>query len=89
MIFPPFFDAQIKCRSALASKVTNKNVKINLNCILLIAHSLDRYQFSSVQFIYLFTDLFTERACPHLAKANLGGPYLNRHSYNRYPADEQ
>ena len=29
-------------------------------------------------FIYLFTDLFIERACPQLAKANLGGPCLNK-----------
>ena len=29
-------------------------------------------------FTYLFTDLFTERACPQLAKANLGGPCLNK-----------
>ena len=29
-------------------------------------------------FIYLFTDLFVERACPQLAKANLGGPCLNK-----------
>ena len=29
-------------------------------------------------FIYLFTDLFKERACPQLAKANLGGPCLNK-----------
>ena len=28
-------------------------------------------------FIY-FKDLFTERACPQLAKANLGGPCLNK-----------
>ena len=29
-------------------------------------------------FIYLFTDVFKERACPQLAKANLGGPCLNK-----------
>ena len=29
-------------------------------------------------FIYLFTDLFKENACPQLAKANLGGPCLNK-----------
>ena len=26
---------------------------------------------------FIFLDLFTERACPQLAKANLGGPLLN------------
>ena len=35
-------------------------------------------------FIYLFTDLFTERACPQLAKANLGGPCLNKQIAKKY-----
>ena len=34
--------------------------------------------FFFLPFIYLFTDLFVERACPQLAKANLGGPCLNK-----------
>ena len=29
-------------------------------------------------FIFIFLDLFTERACPQLAKANLGGPCPNK-----------
>ena len=29
-------------------------------------------------FFFIFLDLFTERACPQLAKANLGGPCLNK-----------
>ena len=33
--------------------------------------------FTIYLFIY-FKDLFTERACPQLAKANLGGPCLNK-----------
>ena len=35
-------------------------------------------------FIYLFTDLFKERACPQLAKANLGGPCLNKQITKKY-----
>ena len=34
--------------------------------------------FTIYLFIHLFTDLFIERACPQLAKANLGGPCLNK-----------
>ena len=32
------------------------------------------------QFIIIFLVLFTERACPQLAKANLGGSCLNKQS---------
>ena len=38
----------------------------------------DHLPFTIYLFIYLFTDLFIERACPQLAKANLGGPCLNK-----------
>ena len=36
------------------------------------------YHLFFIFFTDLFTDLFTERACPQLAKANLGGPCLNK-----------
>ena len=35
-------------------------------------------------FIYLFTYLFKERACPQLAKANLGGTCLNKQITKKY-----
>ena len=33
---------------------------------------------------FIFLDLFTERACPQLAKANLGGPCLNKQITKKY-----
>ena len=35
-------------------------------------------------FFYFSIVLFTERACPQLAKANLGGPCLNRQITKKY-----
>ena len=37
-----------------------------------------------LHFIIIFLVLFTERACPQLAKANLGGPCLNNTAKHRF-----
>ena len=39
---------------------------------------------STHTFFIIFLDLFRERACPQLAKANLGGPCLNKQITKMY-----
>ena len=68
------------CLSAVTLSRQRHDILDFSNCPLsrVLHVTLAIFFFTIYLFIYLFTDLFIERTCPQVAKANLGGPCLNK-----------